>query len=144
MRLVTFAPQPGAAWRSGVRTSAGIVDLAAVHAASRVADWAPTPTAVMEHGLDGQATLQALVDRSGSVAGSVLDPSSVVVGPIFPAPSHHGYDPTDYYTIESRLGSLADFQDLVAAAHDLCGRRHGRARQLRRGRRPHCRPRPAR
>ena len=46
MRLVTFAPQPGAAWRTGVRTDAGIVDLLAVHAAAPVADWAPTPAAV--------------------------------------------------------------------------------------------------
>ena len=37
--------------------------------------------------------------------------------PIFPAPSHHGYDPTDYFAIEPRLGSAADFQALVAAAH---------------------------
>ncbi|MBK8048767.1 MAG: hypothetical protein IPK16_17580 [Anaerolineales bacterium] len=37
--------------------------------------------------------------------------------PIFPAPSHHGYDPTDYFTIEPRLGSLAGFQELVATAH---------------------------
>ena len=87
MRLVTFASQPGAAWRSGVRTEAGIVDLAAVHAAAPVADWAPTPAAVMEHGLDGQATLAALVAAAGSVPGSVLDASSVVIGPIFPAPS---------------------------------------------------------
>lgn len=87
MRLVTFASQPGAAWRSGVRTAAGIVDLLAVHEASPVAGWAPTPAAVMEHGLDGQATLQALVAKAGSVAGSVLDPSGLVIGPIIPAPS---------------------------------------------------------
>ena len=37
--------------------------------------------------------------------------------PICPAPSHHGYDPTDYYSIEPRLGSEADFRALVEAAH---------------------------
>ena len=37
--------------------------------------------------------------------------------PIFPAPSHHGYDPMDYFAIEPRLGDMADFQELVAAAH---------------------------
>jgi len=40
--------------------------------------------------------------------------------PIFPAPSHHGYDPTDHYSIEPRLGSEADFRALIEAAH-----RHG-------------------
>jgi glycosidase len=37
--------------------------------------------------------------------------------PIFPAPSHHGYDATDYYSIEARLGREADLSDLIAAAH---------------------------
>ncbi len=37
--------------------------------------------------------------------------------PIFSAPSHHGYDPTDYYSIEPRLGSEADFRALVETAH---------------------------
>jgi len=37
--------------------------------------------------------------------------------PIFPSPSHHGYDATDYYSIEARLGSEADLSDLIAAAH---------------------------
>jgi cyclomaltodextrinase / maltogenic alpha-amylase / neopullulanase len=37
--------------------------------------------------------------------------------PIFPSPSYHGYDPTDYSTIEPRLGSDADFYELVDAAH---------------------------
>ena len=37
--------------------------------------------------------------------------------PIFPAPSHHGYDATDYYSIEARLGSEADLSNLITAAH---------------------------
>ena len=37
--------------------------------------------------------------------------------PIFVSPSHHGYDPTDYFSIEPRLGTEADFRALVAAAH---------------------------
>ncbi|MFN8475671.1 MAG: alpha-amylase family glycosyl hydrolase [Anaerolineae bacterium] len=38
--------------------------------------------------------------------------------PIFPSPSHHGYDPTDYRSIEPRLGTAADFRALLAAAHE--------------------------
>lgn len=37
--------------------------------------------------------------------------------PINPAPSYHGYDPTDHSSIESRLGNMEDFQQLVEAAH---------------------------
>ncbi|MEO0769752.1 MAG: glycoside hydrolase family 13 protein [Cyanobacteria bacterium J06649_4] len=38
--------------------------------------------------------------------------------PIFPSPTHHGYDATDYGSIEPRLGTTADFQQLLAeAAH---------------------------
>jgi glycosidase len=37
--------------------------------------------------------------------------------PIFPSPSHHGYDATDYFDIEPRLGTKADLRELIDAAH---------------------------
>jgi hypothetical protein len=37
--------------------------------------------------------------------------------PIFPSPSHHGYDATDLFDIEPRLGTKADLKDLLDAAH---------------------------
>jgi len=37
--------------------------------------------------------------------------------PIFPSPSHHGYDPTDYSTVEPRIGTKEDWQQLIAEAH---------------------------
>lgn len=37
--------------------------------------------------------------------------------PIFPSPSHHGYDATDLFTVEPRLGTLEDFQRLTHEAH---------------------------
>ncbi len=61
MRLVTFALTAGAAWRTGLRTADGIVDLLAVHAAAPVADWAPTPAAIQERGIEALATLAALL-----------------------------------------------------------------------------------
>jgi glycosidase len=36
--------------------------------------------------------------------------------PIFPSPSYHGYDVTDYTTIKPDYGDLDDFHDLVAEA----------------------------
>ncbi len=37
--------------------------------------------------------------------------------PIYPSPSHHGYDPTDYGSVEPRLGTDEDFQTLLDGAH---------------------------
>ncbi|MDP2975741.1 MAG: glycoside hydrolase family 13 protein [Anaerolineales bacterium] len=42
------------------------------------------------------------------------------LSPCFSSPSHHGYDATDLFTIEPRLGTLVDLKALVAEAH-----RHG-------------------
>jgi alpha-amylase len=37
--------------------------------------------------------------------------------PIFPSPSYHGYDVTDYYAVNSQYGTLEDFQRLLEEAH---------------------------
>lgn len=39
------------------------------------------------------------------------------LSPLFPSPSHHGYDATDYQSVEPRLGSDADLRGLIVAAH---------------------------
>lgn len=39
------------------------------------------------------------------------------LSPLFASPSHHGYDATDYYTVEPRLGSNADLRELIDEAH---------------------------
>lgn len=38
--------------------------------------------------------------------------------PIFPSPSYHKYDATDYYSVDSAYGTLEDFDRLVAAASE--------------------------
>jgi alpha-amylase len=37
--------------------------------------------------------------------------------PVAESPSYHGYDATDYYTVERDYGTNADFKRMVAAAH---------------------------
>jgi glycosidase len=39
------------------------------------------------------------------------------LSPLFPSPSHHGYDASDYATVEPRLGSAEDLRELIDAAH---------------------------
>ena len=86
MRLVTFATTPDAAWRTGVRTDDGILDLLAIHAAAPAADWEPTPQAVTERGTEALPVLAALVERASSTPGAVLDPDGLVIGPCVVAP----------------------------------------------------------
>jgi glycosidase len=37
--------------------------------------------------------------------------------PIFPSPSYHGYDVTDFYGVNSQYGTMEDFKNLLAEAH---------------------------
>ncbi len=46
-----------------------------------------------------------------------LGVNTLYLSPIFASPSHHGYDVTDLFSIEPRLGTLADFRALLDAAH---------------------------
>ncbi|MBI1800809.1 MAG: DUF3459 domain-containing protein [Chloroflexi bacterium] len=43
--------------------------------------------------------------------------NAIWLSPLFPTPSHHGYDATDLYTVEPRLGTRADLAELIDAAH---------------------------
>ncbi|MDE6869007.1 MAG: alpha amylase [Clostridia bacterium] len=39
--------------------------------------------------------------------------------PIMPSASYHGYDVTDYYNINSKFGTLEDYDNLLEKAHEL-------------------------
>lgn len=40
------------------------------------------------------------------------------LSPIFPSPTYHGYDATDLFAIEPRLGTMDDFRALLHGAHE--------------------------
>lgn len=46
-----------------------------------------------------------------------LGATCIWLSPLFPSPSHHGYDATDYTHVEPRLGTENDLRELIAAAH---------------------------
>lgn len=46
-----------------------------------------------------------------------LGVNTLYLSPIFPSPSYHGYDATDYFAIEPRVGTIEDFLGLAAEAH---------------------------
>lgn len=60
-------------------------------------------------------TLRGLIERLEYIAD--LGVTCLWLSPLFPSPSHHGYDATDYGSVEPRLGSAADLHELIAAAH---------------------------
>jgi len=73
---------------------------------------------------DGDGDLVGLTDRldylnDGDPATDTdLGITGIWLMPVFDSPSYHGYDVTDYRTIEPDYGTLADFQEFLEAAHD--------------------------
>jgi glycosidase len=48
---------------------------------------------------------------------SELGVNALWLSPIFPSPSHHGYDATNFRQVEARLGTKTDFKTFVDEAH---------------------------
>ncbi|PYQ30204.1 MAG: alpha-amylase, partial [Acidobacteria bacterium] len=72
---------------------------------------------------DGNGDLNGLISKldylnDGNPATTTdLGIDAIWLTPIFQSPSYHGYDTTDYETIEKDYGSNADFQRFLAEAH---------------------------
>lgn len=60
-------------------------------------------------------TLRGIIEQLDYITS--LGASIIWLSPVFPSPSHHGYDATDYRAIEPRLGTPEDMRELLAAAH---------------------------
>ena len=65
---------------------------------------------------DGVGDLRGIVSRLDHL--SYLEVDALWLSPIYPSPlADFGYDVSDYTAIDPRLGTLADFDELVSAAH---------------------------
>jgi len=60
-------------------------------------------------------TLVGVTEKLDYVAD--LGATCIWLSPIFATPTHHGYDATDYYTVDPRWGSNDDLRHLVQEAH---------------------------
>lgn len=60
-------------------------------------------------------TLKGVTEKLEHVQG--LGFNTIWLTPIFASPTHHGYDISDYYQINPRLGTDQDFDDLVTQIH---------------------------
>ena len=66
-------------------------------------------------------------DKCGDIRGLItkldyladLGIKAIWLSPIHPAMSYHGYDVTDYSGLNPQYGTMADFEELVAKAHNL-------------------------
>ncbi len=61
-------------------------------------------------------TLRGILARLDDLAALGFD--TLWLSPIFPSPTAHGYDATDYFAIEPRVGTMEDFHALVEAMHE--------------------------
>ncbi|MCJ7694961.1 MAG: alpha-amylase family glycosyl hydrolase, partial [Anaerolineaceae bacterium] len=60
-------------------------------------------------------TLRGIIEKLDYISALGFD--ALWLTPIFESPSHHGYDISDYYKINPRFGTKADFDDLIEKAH---------------------------
>ena len=60
-------------------------------------------------------TLRGVIQKLGYIQS--LGCNAIWLSPLFASPSHHGYDATDYYTVEPRFGTNAELIELIEKAH---------------------------
>jgi alpha-glucosidase len=66
---------------------------------------------------DGVGDIPGITSRLGYL--QELGVGAVWLTPFYPSPQHdHGYDVSDYVDVDPRFGTLADFDDLIATAHE--------------------------
>ncbi|MCS7299048.1 MAG: alpha-amylase family glycosyl hydrolase [Spirochaetia bacterium] len=64
---------------------------------------------------DGNGDLNGVISKLDYITN--IGFNAIWFLPIFESPSYHGYDATDYYSIESDYGNLTSFNNLLQQAH---------------------------
>ncbi len=60
-------------------------------------------------------TLRGVIQKLDYIQS--LGCNALWLSPFLASPTHHGYDATDYYTVELRLGTNTELQELIEEAH---------------------------
>jgi glycosidase len=60
-------------------------------------------------------TLRGIMDKLDYIQSLGFD--AIWLNPFFETSSHHGYNASDYYTVEPRLGTNADLKEVIEKAH---------------------------
>lgn len=66
---------------------------------------------------DGWGDFRGLTDKLDYL--NEMGVNAIWLSPIHPAMSYHGYDVTDYTTVNPQYGTMDDFEQLIAKAHEL-------------------------
>jgi alpha-amylase len=72
---------------------------------------------------DGIGDFQGIIKKldylndGNSTTDSDLGITAIWLMPIFPSPSYHGYDVTDYLNVNPQYGTMDDFKQLIVEAH---------------------------
>lgn len=81
--------------------------------------FAPSPVETFKNpgSLNGiwGGTFAGLLARMNHIAQ--LGATVIWLSPVFPSPTHHGYDATDYTSVEPRLGTEEELLEVIQAAH---------------------------
>lgn len=64
---------------------------------------------------DGSGDFQGMIEKLDYLAE--LGVSGLWLTPVFEAPSYHGYDFLDFYSVEQDYGTMEDFEELIAQSH---------------------------
>jgi glycosidase len=62
-------------------------------------------------------TIRGIIDKLEYIQSHGFN--TIWLNPFFTTTSHHGYNASDYYAVEPRLGTIEDLRELITTAHKL-------------------------